>query len=977
MERKSYIANYNPEWEQKISHQLQKALFPSRTRKKGKAYKFDPLALLDVIEFKDRPSSLSFDFLKRMASRDSVVAAVINTRLNQVSRFCYPSRTREDRIGFKVRKKDPKENTGDNSKAIELENFIFKCGSIDSEVRDDFASFLKKITRDRLIYDAVAVEIIYNKGGEMVGFYPVDASTIRRARPEGATSTIKRGDIGFKQVIQGKVVAEFTYDEMAYGVFYPRSDVTAFGYGYSELEQLVTILTAHLWGEQYNCVTGDTLITTGSGLIPIENLVNSEFDVWNGDKWCTAKAVETGVKPVVRTKLFNGLTITSSPEHKFLVATEGEPVWKQQSELNEGDWVLIDKHEHDYEISNDALLVGKTYTSNRTWGKDFTVTRELVEDEVFWEMIGFALGDGYWPNYSKRSASWMQLCMHDEKDIEPRDKFMEMFKRHNINAYLRVINKHRTRSNGKIGHTIVEISHKAFVQWLYELGFNPSYLGRRIPNFIFSLPARMRAAVMRGLFSADGHRQRHVTGYCTPTVFSSYPEFREDIVRCLFSLGVAANEDSTGWIRDGKINIQNIDGFVNKIGYLQSYKNKDIKRTRKSINKWDLLPQSLTAAIAKKLRKSTNWLTLPKYDRNFVCQVSRGECKMSRPRLIELMNQLGEPVPWYLDYLYSQVDMIDKDPIGYETMYDIEVFDPSHRFVGNGILLHNSKIFSQGTLPKGILNFKMNSLNRDMLLAFRREWQTQVTGLTGAWRVPVVACPDLQWIPMTQTNQDMEFSKWLDYLVNVVCSVYCIDPAEINFPSRGGSGDSHEKPLFDNSYESKLRQSKDKGLYPLLDYIAHFMTVNIVEKILPDHVFVFEGLDRKMGMERLAAQEKEVRIFKTINEIRREEELPPLEGGDILLDPIYMQYTINKSNAELQQREKELQEKQMIIALKKSMLEAIRLEHEVLGGGGGASFVLSKEDQEEIDRLITDVKSGNEPIIQKYEKDVEEVKQER
>lgn len=539
MERKSYIANYDPNWEQQISHQLQKALFPTRSRKKGKAYKFDPLALLDVIEFKDRPSSLSFDFLKRMANRDSVVAAVINTRLNQVSRFCYPSRTREDKIGFKVRRKDPKENTGDNSKAVELENFIFKCGSLD-EVRDDFASFLKKVVRDRLVYDAVAVEIIHNKVGEMVGFYPVDASTIRRARPKGATSVIKKSDTGFKQVIQGKVVAEFNYDELAYGVFYPRSDVTAFGYGFSELEQLVTILTAHLWGEQYN-----------------------------------------------------------------------------------------------------------------------------------------------------------------------------------------------------------------------------------------------------------------------------------------------------------------------------------------------------------------------------------------------------------------------------------------------------SKIFSQGTLPKGILNFKMNSLNRDMLLAFRREWQTQVTGLTGAWRVPVVASPDLQWIPMTQTNQDMEFSKWLDYLVNVVCSVYCIDPAEINFPSRGGSGDSHEKPLFDNSYESKLRQSKDKGLYPLLDYIAHFMTVNIVEKILPDHVFVFEGLDRKMGMERLAAQEKEVRIFKTINEIRKEEELPPIDGGDILLDPVYMQYIINKSNVELQQREKELQEKQLIIAIKKSMLEAIQLEHEVLGGAGGASFVISKEDQEEMDRLITDVKSGSEPIIQKYEKDAEEVKQER
>jgi hypothetical protein len=268
----------------------------------------------------------------------------------------------------------------------------------------------------------------------------------------------------------------------------------------------------------------------------------------------------------------------------------------------------------------------------------------------------------------------------------------------------------------------------------------------------------------------------------------------------------------------------------------------------------------------------------------------------------------------------------------------------------------------------------MNSLNREALLAFRREWQTQVTGLTGAWRVPVVASPDLQWIPMTQTNQDMEFSKWLDYLVNVVCSIYCIDPAEINFPSRGGSGDSHEKPLFDNSYESKLRQSKDKGLYPLLDFLAHFITVNIVEKVLPGHVFVFEGLDRKMGMERLAAQEKEVSIFKTINEIRKEEELPPIDGGDILLNPTYMQSLITRGNLELQKKEKELQEKQQIVTLKKLMLETLQLEQEVLGGAGDASFMLSKTEQQELDQMIADVKSGNEPVIQKWAKETDQVK---
>ncbi|MCS7242925.1 phage portal protein, partial [Candidatus Caldatribacterium sp.] len=264
---------------------------------------------------------------------------------------------------------------------------------------------------------------------------------------------------------------------------------------------------------------------------------------------------------------------------------------------------------------------------------------------------------------------------------------------------------------------------------------------------------------------------------------------------------------------------------------------------------------------------------------------------------------------------------------------------------------YNGRYFSQGALPKGILNFKGGNLTKEKLDDFRRQWQAQVAGLTGAWKMPIVSAPDIQFIELQKSNADMEFSAWMDYLVNVICAVYCIDPAEINFPSRGGSGDSHESALFDNSYEVKLRQSRDKGLYPLLDFIANFINKHIVAKIDPDFVFVFEGLDRRMGLERLKAQEIEVRTYKTINEIRREEDLEPIPDGDMLLDSTFVNYRLQMKQLEYQLKLQEMKLLSETIELKRKLAELAQLEAKV-GVDTDMEFEDLKEERDEILRLV-------------------------
>lgn len=129
---------------------------------------------------------------------------------------------------------------------------------------------------------------------------------------------------------------------------------------------------------------------------------------------------------------------------------------------------------------------------------------------------------------------------------------------------------------------------------------------------------------------------------------------------------------------------------------------------------------------------------------------------------------------------------IDTQPYGFSELEQLITQVTSHLYAEE----YNSKFFSQGGTTKGIINLKTDPTgigNREQLASFKRQWMAQVNGLTGAWKTPVVQIPDgIEYINVSQSNREMEFEKWMNYLVNIVCAIYQIDPAEVNFPITQG-----------------------------------------------------------------------------------------------------------------------------------------------------------------------------------------------
>ena len=77
---------------------------------------------------------------------------------------------------------------------------------------------------------------------------------------------------------------------------------------------------------------------------------------------------------------------------------------------------------------------------------------------------------------------------------------------------------------------------------------------------------------------------------------------------------------------------------------------------------------------------------------------------------------------------------------------------------------------------------------------------------------------------------------------------------------------------------------------------------NIISKIDDHFVFDFVGLDELTEQEKHQLHTEQLATYATLNEIRREQDKPDLEFGDIPMNPTYLQYMQVKMQQEQQQK---------------------------------------------------------------------------
>jgi len=861
---------------------------------------YDPFAIIEQLGYKDKPTQITYGTLRNMVYRMPVVGAIINRRINQIAEFAHPQRNRYD-MGYKLKLRDRTAIPGpvDRKWMAWFESFLETTGVTNNPGgRDNFETYLRKQVRDSLTYDQACTEIVPDMTGKPAEFYAVDSSSIRIA--DTATTYMNEdleAAVRYVQIYDSMIVAQYSASQMVFGVRNPNSEIRVHGYGMSEMEGMVNVITNLLHGFTYNqkfftqgsmprglinvvgaipekqlkafrrhwyqmlsgvenCITGDTNIWVPQGNTSVAAFLGDAQEkdtlIWVGDSWKDAVVYKTKEPKVkVNTVLGNGVTLSTSPDHKFrIIGPEGEPVWARQANLRIGDFVLVNK----------IPAVSRTESIPKYEGK--SITPELLE------ALGWFIGDGYFvvKGEGRQKPNYAQWFYHSTKERDICDRHLAILQEFEVNAhkketflslekreYIKSYYGFKTVLSSRLS---IDIFSRSFVNWLLNIGFTPSCGGKSIPDFLYTLPVKYKAAFLKGLFSADGHcgRKRN------PGLSIVNESLRNQVKLLLLSLGIRTclSEGKNKLVISGKerfyvegksyLKIKDKELFFEIIGFLQAHKQprniinlnetgKNSKVAHTTILKYLRLVRAANDAQGKKL--------LTARQRSDMNSILTGQDGCSVNRLLRFMAIGGiAPPEWLISYNFEPVvDIIKTDEV--VPMYDIEVKDDRHQFCANGVIISNS------------------------------------------WRTPITNAEKMEWISLQQpSNQDMGFSEWISFNLRLACAFYCIDTEELGF-SYGNEGQSNS--LNEKGNKDKITESKSQGIRPILRHLAYWINKGIVHPLIEDFDIEFCGLDSRTHTEIADYNTKVIASWRTVNEIREEDGLPPLPGCDTILNASLLQ----------------------------------------------------------------------------------------
>ncbi|MHA1596797.1 MAG: adenosylcobalamin-dependent ribonucleoside-diphosphate reductase [Candidatus Asgardarchaeia archaeon] len=250
------------------------------------------------------------------------------------------------------------------------------------------------------------------------------------------------------------------------------------------------------------CVTGDTLVSTSKGLIPIKELTEKnpktleipilvDLKSIGGDgcsKVKPLKYVFTGIKPVYSLETEEGYSVCATGDHRFLTP-DG---WKPLSDLKEGDLLYVQSG-GTFSDSKDLPIRDEIPYLNMIDGrKTLSLPHEWSEELGF--LIGLLVGDGRLTEYSVEFIS-------SRKDL--------------LKKVEGIISKwyYDARPVKREVSHLLSYREKGLVEFFKKLGVKPfKDHEREVPWSIFRSPEMAVIGFLRGIYSTNGFFQRDGKG---------------------------------------------------------------------------------------------------------------------------------------------------------------------------------------------------------------------------------------------------------------------------------------------------------------------------------------------------------------------------------------------------------------------------------------------------------------------------------
>lgn len=192
---------------------------------------------------------------------------------------------------------------------------------------------------------------------------------------------------------------------------------------------------------------------------------------------------------------------------------------------------------------------------------------------------------------------------------------------------------------------------------------------------------------------------------------------------------------------------------------------------------------------------------------------------------------------------------------------------------------YNAGFFTENKLPRGMLLLDGNA-NQETVEQMEDYLCDIMSGTTAnQWRVPIIPAGNgtsgennsIKWVSLGGTNKEMEFQGWLDFLTSAIVSLFGCSMEELGLHS------SKSQPIFEHNTTPEIEASKSLVLGDMLSFLQQYIN-QILEKAYPGYEIEFVGYERDDPKLILDLTKTELESFKTLNEVRKEKGLKPIEA---------------------------------------------------------------------------------------------------
>jgi len=264
------------------------------------------------------------------------------------------------------------------------------------------------------------------------------------------------------------------------------------------------------------CIVGDALVSTASGLMKMEDLVQKyslggipiatdnrvPIEVVNSDGSISlmqisesgvsfnpiSNAIYSGVREVYRITTESGYELEVTPDHRILT----DRGWVKASDLTREHRILIQSGEGGFNTDRRLPFEVKNEFKGEN-GKTTKLKLPTEWSKELGQVLGWLTGDG-WIREGKDCRVGFTFS---EEDLDVLNYLKPI-----LNEWYGQDIKEVRRGNG-----VYHLSYhsKPFVEFFEELGVKPVQAGqKRVPETIFTAPKEAVIGFLQGLFTADG-----------------------------------------------------------------------------------------------------------------------------------------------------------------------------------------------------------------------------------------------------------------------------------------------------------------------------------------------------------------------------------------------------------------------------------------------------------------------------------------